>query len=182
MDTGLRIVGIAGSLRQGSFSRIVLNAIAERLPQQTVFETIDIGAYPHYNEDVENAGLPEIVVRGRASVAAADGVILVTPEFNHGLPGVLKNTLDWLSRPAFDSCFRHKPVMFATIAPGPLGGVRAQYQMRETLAAMLCTQVPLQELAIAGVDKKVVEARLSDAQTLSRIERMVGTFVAACAR
>lgn len=182
MQSGVRIIGLAGSLRTGSYSRIVLQAIADRLPSGTGFETVDIGAYPHYNEDLEKGGLPPVVAADRARVADAAGIVLVTPEFNHGLPGVLKNTLDWLSRPAFDSCFKGKPVMFATIAPGPLGGVRAQYQMRETLAAMLCDLVPLQELAIANIADKVAEGRLTDATTLSRVDRMLKTFFAAMAR
>lgn len=174
-----RIVGIAGSMRSASYSRIVLNCFAAKLPADAAFERLDIGIFPHYNEDLESAGLPGAVVAARASVAACDGVIIVTPEFNHGVPGVLKNALDWLSRPAFDSCFKGKPVMFASVAPGPMGGVRAQYQLRETMASMLCNLIPLQELAIAGIGDKVADGRLTDAAALSRIERMLGAFLSA---
>lgn len=179
MSTSLRIVGLAGSIRTGSYSQILLNAFAAHLPAETIYEALDIGAYPHYNEDLEKSALPDIVVRGRAAVAQCDGVILVTPEFNHGLPGVLKNTLDWLSRPAFKSAFRGKPVMFATQSPSPLGGVRAFAPLRETMASMLCRIVPLQELAVAGVADKIADGRVTDAKTLERIHRLVEEFLAA---
>lgn len=179
MSKALHIVGIAGSLRQASFSKIILQAMAEHLPAGTRFDAIDIAAYPHYNEDDEKDRLPQIVADGRAQVAASDGIVIVTPEFNHGIPGVLKNTLDWLSRPAFNSCFRHKPVMFVTHSPGPLGGVRAQYQLRETMASMLCNLVPLQELALADIAAKVSDGRLSEEGALRRIQRMTDSFLAA---
>lgn len=179
MSQALHIVGIAGSLRQASFSKIILQAITEHLPAGTRFDAINIGAYPHYNEDDEKGRLPQIVAEGRALVDASDGIVIVTPEFNHGLPGVLKNTLDWLSRPAFNSSFRHKPVMFLTHSPGPLGGVRAQYQLRETLASMLCHLVPLQELALPGIGTVVTDGRISDTESLRRIHRQTDTFLAA---
>jgi chromate reductase len=102
---------------------------------------------------------------------------MVTPEFNHGLPGVLKNTLDWLSRPAFSSCMMGKPVFFITLSPGALGGVRAQYQMRETLASMLCRLVALPEIAITQVGVKVEDGALKDSATLSFIEKNLVRFL-----
>ncbi|WP_271025496.1 NADPH-dependent FMN reductase [Rhizobium sp. RCAM05973] len=98
MSQTLRIIGLVGSLRAASYSRTVLETIAEMLPDGTKFEAIDIGSLPHYNEDLEKDVLPDPVAYGREMVAASDAVLIVTPEFNHGIPGVLKNTLDWLSR------------------------------------------------------------------------------------
>lgn len=177
MSIPLHIVGIAGSLRADSYSRMALAGIVPLLPDGTVFSTIDIGALPHYNEDLERADLPAAVTAARAQVAASDGVIVFTPEFNHGLPGVLKNTLDWLSRPAFDGCMVGKPVFFATLSPGALGGVRAQYQLRETLASMLCAMVPMREIAIARIGAKVADGRLSDSATLDFIEQRLAQFL-----
>jgi len=138
MTQALHIVGICGSLRAGSHSRLLLRTTAELLPAHSRLLELDIGELPHYNEDIDGSAAPDAVMKARQAVERADAVIIVTPEFNHGLPGVLKNTLDWLSRPAFASCFIEKPVLFATISPGALGGVRAQYQMRETLSSIAC--------------------------------------------
>ena len=182
MSHTLRITGLAGSLRSASYSRVVLETIAEMLPDGAKFEAIDIGSLPHYNEDLERAVLPDTVAYGREMVAASDAVLIVTPEFNHGIPGVLKNTLDWLSRPAFESCLIAKPVLFATLSPGALGGVRAQSQLRETLASMLCKLAPLQEIAITHVGGKIVHDRLVDAPTLKHIQSVLQRFLSTIVR
>jgi chromate reductase len=179
MSVPLKITGIAGSLRAHSYSRMALDSIAPLLPEGSSFSTIDIGALLHYNEDLDGATAPAAVTSARMQVAASDAVIIITPEFNHGLPGVLKNTLDWLSRPAFDSCMVSKPVFFATLSPGALGGVRAQYQLRETLSSMLCQLTAMPEVAITHVADKVADGRLSDTATVTflarRIEQFLGT-------
>lgn len=181
MTFPLKIVGIAGSLRNASYSQMVLKSIAGLLPQGTEVDAIDIGLLPHYNEDVEHGGLPQSVASARARVIASDAVIIVTPEFNHGVPGVLKNTLDWLSRPAFAGCMQSKPVFFVTLSPGALGGVRAQCQLRETLTSMLCRLVPLPEIAITQVGLKVANGKLNDPATLDFIGKTLGQFFSAIA-
>jgi chromate reductase len=174
----LRITGMAGSLRSASYSRTVLRSIADLLPAGSRFDSLDIGTLPLYNEDIERSVLPAPVSAGRAMVAASDAVIIVTPEFNHGLPGVLKNALDWLSRPAFNSCFFDKPVMFATVSPGALGGVRTQHQLRETLSSMLCRLMPLPEIAVPHVGDKIVDGRLTEEMTLKHVRSVLGHFLA----
>lgn len=182
MTTSLKIAGIAGSLRAASYSQIVLKSVAELLPEGAAFDAIDIGALPWYNEDVEREALPHAVSAARALVGQSDAVIIVTPEFNHGVPGVLKNTLDWLSRPAFASSMVGKPVFFVTLSPGALGGVRAQYQLRETLASMLCQLVPLPEIAISHVGAKTADGKLTDVPTQDFIATQLNRFIAAIAR
>lgn len=181
MTRPLTVTGLAGSLRAASHSRSLLTEMVSMLPPGTNYEAIDIGALPHYNEDLE-AELPASVTAARARVASSDAVLIVTPEFNHGVPGVLKNTLDWLSRPAFTSCFQGKPVLFATHSPGALGGVRAQYQMRETLASMLCQLVPLPEIAVTHVAQKLDGERLVDAPTRAHIAKSLAHFFKVVAR
>lgn len=177
MHSPLNIVGIAGSLRAASYSRIVLDSVARLLPAQAEFGALDIGALPHYNEDIERDSLPKAVTAARARVHACDAVLIVTPEFNHGLPGVLKNALDWLSRPAFTGCMQGKPVFFVTHSPGALGGVRAQHQLRETLSSMLCRLVSLPEIAVTHVGHKVRDQALSDDATLEFIEKALLRFL-----
>ncbi|GAB3683608.1 NADPH-dependent FMN reductase [Salinisphaera aquimarina] len=179
MAQSLRIVGIAGSLRAQSCSRAVLDTLAERFQGDAEFTILDIGAMPHYNQDHDgNAHTPTAVADGREQVAQADAVIIVTPEYNHGLPGVLKNALDWLSRPAFTSCFCDKPVFFITVAPGVLGGVRAQHQMRETMSSMLCRLFPLPEVAITQVKNKIENHRLVDPAALEFTDTAMTRFLA----
>lgn len=174
----IKLIGLSGSLRAASWSRIVLQGFAQVSPRGVSFELLDIGAMPFYNEDAERAGPPPVISEARARVASADGVVIVTPEFNHGVPGVLKNALDWLSRPAFNSCLVGKPAMFATQSPGALGGVRAQYQLRETLASMLCRLTPMAEIAVTHVAAKCADGRLTDEATLRHIETCLGLFLA----
>lgn len=177
MNTTLKVAGIAGSLRAGSFSHMIMNTLAEQLPAGGSLHNIDIGALPHYNEDLECHALPESVVNARATVNKSNAVFIVTPEFNHGMPGVLKNTLDWLSRPAFNSPMLHKYVFFMTHSPGALGGVRAQYQLRETLASMHCNFVPMGEIAIPHIGEKVQDNRLTDPRSVEFIRQRMARFI-----
>lgn len=165
MSSTLHVAGIAGSLRQGSHSRAVLAAIRQMLPAGARFTEIDPGALPHYDVDLDTAAPPEPVATARGIVADADLLLLAVPEYNHGIPGVLKNTLDWLSRPAFRSCAIGRTVIFVTLSEGALGGVRAQYQLRETLSSMLCVLPPMREIAITGVQHKLDGTRITDAAT-----------------
>ncbi len=180
MKTSFKFVGLSGSLRQASFSSTVLNAFGQQLHSHGHgLDLLNIGDFPHYNQDIEEAGLPAAVATGRHLVEQSDGVVIVAPEFNHGIPGVLKNTLDWLSRPAFASCFENKPVIFCTISPGALGGVRAQYQLRETLSSMLCHVVPMPEIVIPHVNKKVENGIFTDKPTLDFISNSIRRLIQA---
>ncbi|WP_294911168.1 NADPH-dependent FMN reductase [Tatumella sp. UBA2305] len=173
----LRIAGYAGSLRQDSLSKIVLNALMSMLPAGTQTETLSIGEFPFYNQDLETTDGPAQVIRARRQVAEADALLMVVPEFNHGIPGGLKNALDWLSRPAFHSVMAGKPVFFVTLSQGMLGGVRAQYQMRETLASMLCQLYPLPEVVITYAGQKVTEGRLTDEATCLHLNKILQQFL-----
>jgi chromate reductase len=177
MTSTLKIAGIAGSLRTTSWSRIILESIARLLPEGASLYPIDIGSLPHYNEDIEHEAVPVAVSAARERAQASDAVIIVTPEFNHGLPGVLKNTLDWLSRPAFAGCMVGKPVFFVTLSPGALGGVRAQYQLRETLSSMLCRLIPLPEIAITHVGTKIENGKWTDMATCDYIALQLARFL-----
>ena len=179
MSYPLNVVGLAGSLRKHAYSKAVMAAIAGMLPRHAAFEQIDIGSVPHYDQDLEDTALPASVETARHIVGAAQAIVIVTPEFNHGLPGVLKNALDWLSRPAFNSCMLNKPVFFVTLGPGALGGVRAQYQLRETLSSMLCELIALPEVVVTHVGTKVEDGILNDAATLSFIASTLDRFLSA---
>jgi chromate reductase len=175
----LKIAAIAASLRENSYSQIVMNAVERLMPVGTKFELVNIGELPLYNADLEQDAMPFPVCRARTRVVAADAVVIATPEFNHGMPGVLKNALDWLSRPAFSSCMYNKPVFFVTFSPGALGGVRAQYQLRETLASMLCRLVSLREIAITHIGTRVEDGVLVDPETVAFVQESLKHFLLA---
>jgi hypothetical protein len=105
----LRVVGVAGSLRQASYNRALLRAAQELAPERLKIEIHDLAGIPLYNEDVETAGVPQAVTDLRQAIAAADGLLIATPEYNHGVPGVMKNAFDWLSRPPRKSVLQGKP-------------------------------------------------------------------------
>jgi chromate reductase len=172
----MKIVGMAGSLRDGSYAKMILSTLFALAPDDAECEVLDVGVLPHYNHDFEGGVLPDSVQLARQSVSNADAVFIVTPEFNHSVPGVLKNALDWLSRPAFASCMAGKPVFFCTFSPGALGGVRAQSHLRETLASMLCRLIPLPEIAVTFVQNKVDGKVLTDETTIRFIEQTLSRF------
>lgn len=172
------LLGIAGSLRAHAHSRAILDSIFEMLPAGIAHATFDIGTLPHYDADLEARALPVEVTEARDRVQAAAAVVITVPEYNHGMPGVLKNALDWLSRPVRASAMLGKPVFFVTQSNGALGGVRAQHAMRETLASMLCELPPMPEIAVTFVSEKVRDGRLVDEPTRQFIRIQLERFVA----
>jgi chromate reductase len=168
MQQRFRIIGISGSLRRASANTAVLRAIQEALTGADM-ELFQLHEIPAYNEDDEGAA-PHAAVRAlRERVATADAVILASPEYNHGMSGVLKNALDWLSRPHGASALKDKPVLNITASPAFTGGVRAQQQMNETLASIGARTLARPQIVIGAVHQKLSENRLTDATTLGFI-------------
>ena len=163
----VRIAGISGSLRQASFSTALIKLLAHHLQPEIELSLVDISDVPLYNEDLEGANKPAAVDAVNAALAQADAVLFITPEYNHGIPGVLKNTLDWVSRPVFNSVLKGKPVSIITSSLAFTGGVRAQYQLRETLISMLAHVVPGPEVVVGGVHAKFKDEAFVDDATLS---------------
>lgn len=121
--------------------------------------------------------MPLLIQETREQIRQCDAVMIVTSEYNHGIPGALKNAQDWVSRPVRASAMMGKPVFFISQSSGSLGGVRAQYQLRETLASMLCELVPLLEIAIPSVESKIRDGKLQDATTLDFIATQLHVFL-----
>ncbi len=160
------LLGISGSLRAGAFSSTILKSLAEAVAQEADVAYADIGAMPHFNQDLCIDPLPLGVTRFRDQVEAADALVISSPEYNHGIPGVLKNALDWASRPHNRSPLRNKPFLIVTCSLAFTGGVRAQYQIRESLVSALARPVSTPEIVIGEVGKKIAGARLEDAATI----------------
>ncbi|HWR34311.1 MAG TPA: NAD(P)H-dependent oxidoreductase [Clostridia bacterium] len=130
MTNPVKIFGIAGSLRKGSYNRAALRAAQQLVPQGATLESFDIAAIPPFSEDIEKTP-PAVVTDLKTGVRAADAVLFVTPEYNYSIPGVLKNAIDWGSRPYGDSCWEGKPVAVMGASIGTLGSARAQYHLRQ---------------------------------------------------
>ena len=127
------ILGLAGSLRRESYNRALLRAAVGLLPPGVTLRTFErLGELPPYNEDVRLRGLPDPVADLWQSIAEADALLIATPEYNYGPPGVLKNALDWVSRPPAETPLRHKPVAIVGDSTGNYGTVRAQLALRQT--------------------------------------------------
>jgi chromate reductase len=161
MSEPIKLVAFVGSLRQGSFNRMALHAFVERLPAGTSVQTVEIGDWPLYNFDIQAKGFPEKVEAAQKAMLAADGVVLVTPEYNYGVSGVLKNAIDWLSRTT-PQPFAAKPIAIFGAAGGLLGTARAQYQLRQMLIFLDGRPVNKPEVMIGQAQNKFVDGKLSD--------------------
>ncbi len=167
------ILGISGSLRKGSNSTAILKSLAARDWNGSRIAIHDLIDIPLYNGDLDTDDKPAAVDALKDAITAADALLIVSPEFNYGTPGVLKNALDWASRPAYQSPLKGKPVLIITSSPGAMGGVRAQEQLRKTLFGTLSVLVPFPEIAIASVGAKLTDGVLSDEATLQLATRGV---------
>lgn len=130
----IRVLGFAGSLRKGSFNRALLRAAQELTPDGMVIETYELDDIPFYNQDVEKQGDPEPVRAFKRAIGEADAVLIATPEYQYSLPGVLKNAIDWASRPPGESVLQRKPAAIMGATPGSVGTARAQLDLRKVLA------------------------------------------------
>src|SRR4051794_11238750 len=133
----MKVLGISGSLRHGSYNTLVLRNAAELFPNNVEFELCDgLKEIPPYDEDDDGADAPVAVERFRSALAGADAVLFATPEYNSSVPGQLKNALDWLSRPLLTSPLRNLPVAVVGASQGAFGAVWAQAELRKVLSAI----------------------------------------------
>ena len=170
-----QLLFVPGSLREASSSRATVRALVRRLEPGVACQIADPGLLPHYNADVSHDPAVESFL---AEVAAADGVVFVTPEYNYSVPGVLKNAIDWASRPAYNSVFKDKPCLVVSVSGGALGGVRAQAHLKYILNGMLARPFACQEIVIPQANAKVVDGHLADEAILVFAELNLKAFIA----
>ena len=149
----IKILGIAGSLRPASFNRMALKAAQGLVPAGATLDTLDLPDLPGFNQDHEKQP-PAAVVDMKARIRAADAILLVTPEYNYSVPGVLKNAIDWASRPYGDSAWKGKPVAVMGASVGVLGSARAQYHLRQVLVFLDMPAVNQPEVMIGQAASK----------------------------
>lgn len=144
----VRILGVAGSLRKGSYNKMLLRAAEGLVPADAEMTTFDIGGIPPYNQDLENDP-PEVLKEFKAAIRAADALLFVTPEYNYSIPGVLKNAIDSASRPYQDKVFDGKPVAMMGASMGMLGSARAQYHLRQSCVFLNMYPINRPEVMVA---------------------------------
>ena len=160
--TPIRLIGMSGSLRTGSYSNAVLETLREKFAGRADLRVYDLAPIPLYNQDFEGDKRPPIVKQMLADIADADGLVLCAPEFNHSIPGVLKNAIDWASRPAFQSVLAYKPVAIMATSRGPLGGARCLEHMRVALDSCLSRIALAREVIITAAETRIRDGRLVD--------------------
>ena len=175
---GLQFVALPGSLREGSYTRAIAATLDELAPDDVGVEVLGtLGDLPLYNQDTEDLGSPVAVAKMAADIAKADALVIVTPEYNHSVPGCLKNALDWLSRIP-DRPLDGKPVAIQSASPGLLGGARAYEQLRQVLAAVNARVLNQPEVIVTLVAHKIdpVAGTLRDQQTRLHVSQQLGAL------
>ena len=157
------LLAISGSLRRHSYSTAILLALRDAAAEGAEVRLHPLADVPLYNEDLDTQSPPEGVAALRLAVSAADGIIIATAEYNHGLPGVLKNALDWVSRPYGRCAMTGKAAYTISSSPGAVGGARSHAQLNETLLSIGVHIVLGPQAVVAGVQRKIVDGRLDEA-------------------
>src|SRR6201998_722725 len=163
----VRLFAMSGSLRSGSYSNAVLETLRERFSGRADLTIADLAPIPLYNQDFEGERRPASVKALLGAIAKADGLVLCAPEFNHSIPGVLKNAIDWASRPAFASVLAYKPVAIMATSRGPLGGARCLEHMKVALDSCLSRVSFAREVISTADETRIKDGRLVDETCLS---------------
>ena len=178
MPNTLKILGIPGSLRKASLNLGLLRAARELAPEGTSVEIFALEGIPPFNQDDESR-LPARIVELKTKVREADALIFATPEYNYSVPGVLKNAIDWGSRPYGDNVWTGKPVAIMGASPGSLGTARAQYHLRQTLVCLDMHPLNKPEVLIGQAAAKFDAAgNLTDEDTRKHIRKLLDALAA----
>ena len=173
----MKIIGITGSLRVKSYNMAALRAAAEILPEGANLEIVDLSPIPFFNEDVEAEGVPQVIVDFKEKLAAADAILISTPEYNYSIPPVLKNALDWASR-GTELPLRGKPLAIMSASPGMLGGARVQYHLRQVCVKLDLQTLNTPEVFITNANKKFdQDGNLIDDFTRKSIAKLMQALV-----
>ena len=174
----INILGIPGSLRQASYNKAALKAAQELLPAGATLDIFGLDGIPPFSEDDERA-FPPRVVELKARVREADAILIATPEYNYSVPGVLKNAIDWASRPYGDNVWDGKPVALMGASPGSQGTARAQYHLRQSFVFLNMYPLNRPEVMIANAAQRFdAQGHLADEGSRTRIRQLLEALVA----
>jgi chromate reductase len=174
----MRFLGISGSLRKKSYNSMLLRAAAEAVPEETTMDLADISHLPPYNGDIDEAGRPDAVTAFRAQIGAADALVIASPEYNHSIPGGLKNAIDWASRGA-DQPFSGKPAAIMGATQGLGGTARMQLHLRDVLMFLNVHTLNRPEILVGQAQTKFdAEGRLTDEMTRKLLRQQMQELAA----
>ena len=173
-----RVAVLVGSLRKGSFTRMVVNSLIEAAPVELKLEIKQIGNLPLYNQDSDEGNPPAAWVSFRQEIRAADAVLFATPEYNRSVPGVLKNAIDVASRPYGDSAWNGKPGAVISVSPGQYGGFGANHHLRQSLVFLNVPVLQQPEAYIAKAAELFRDGKLIDDKTRTFFESYMEAFAA----
>jgi chromate reductase, NAD(P)H dehydrogenase (quinone) len=177
MSKAIRIIGIAGSLRRQSYNRAALRAATQLAPEGATVEIFELDGIPGFSEDDER-NPPEKVVELKRRIRESDTVLFVTPEYNYSIPGVLKNAIDWASRPYGDSAWSGKPAAIMGASVGTIGTARAQYHLRQVMVFLNMFPINQPEVMIGAAHERFdAEGNLTDEATREYIRRLLESLV-----
>jgi chromate reductase len=179
-DAPLQFAVMVGSLRKGSFNAAIARALPQLAPERVTIEPLpSVGEFPLYNYDVQQEGFPPVVTRTGEAIRKADGIIIVTPEYNHSIPGVLKNAIDWISRLP-NQPFAGKPIALESASPSLFGGLRAQLHLRHVFVYLDGRVLNKPEIIIPQVNTKIDAAtgELTDPATRGFVADQLRAFAA----
>lgn len=178
MDKTFRILGIAGSLREGSFNRAALRAAAQLVPAGALLDIFELDGIPLFNQEQEK-NPPVKVAELKTQIRSADAILLVTPEYNYSTSGVLKNAIDWASRPHGDNAWNNKAVAVMGASTGPLGTVRAQNHLRQMFVFLNMHAVNQPQVMIRNAAERFdAQGNLTDADARRLIRQLLENLVA----
>jgi chromate reductase len=172
-NSELKILGFAGSLRAGSYNKALLRAAIELLPKGVSLEIFEIEGIPPFNQDIEK-DMPTKIREFKSKIREADAILIATPEYNYSVPGVLKNAIDWASRPYGDNAFEGKPAAIMSASVGMLGGARAQYHLRQIFVFLNMYPINGPEVILSfSQDKFDANGKLTDENTKKFLRRLL---------
>ena len=177
MNNNLKVLGFAGSLRVGSYNKSLLRTAADLMPEDVNLEIFDIDGIPAFNQDIEN-DMPKKVRDFKSKIREADAILIATPEYNYSVPGVLKNAIDWATRPYGDNPFNEKPVAIMSASVGMLGGARAQYHLRQIFVFLNMYPINGPEVIVTfAQDKFDANGKLIDENTQKYLRQLLQNLV-----
>jgi chromate reductase len=172
----LRVLAVAGSLREASLNRALLRAAVELQPASMAIENFDLEGLPLFNEDLEHRGDPERVTAWKSAVASAGALLIACPEYNFGISGVLKNAIDWASRPPGKSALIGKPTAIIGVSSGPGATRLAQLMTRQVLSALAVPVLPMPMFMLGQGADKIQDGRLVDDRSRDLLGRVLGAL------
>jgi chromate reductase len=177
MNKPVRILGIAGSLRRESYNRAALRAAKELVPEGATIEIFELDGIPGFNQD-EEQNPPAKVAELKKSIRVADAILFVTPEYNYSIPGVLKNAIDWASRPYGNSAWNGKPAAIIGASIGAIGTARAQYHLRQMMVFLNMFPINQPEVMIGNAHERFdAQGNLRDEATKEFIRQLLQNLV-----